>query len=205
MKKTLALLLCSAFLPSLASAAMNGQILNCDTPNPTYPSNCVDNWALDLLDESKNAIEAAKAAGSKLPRDRKHYFNGDGTGVHIFILDTGVYDANPEFKKLDAPSTPRTGAKYREYLHRDRDGGSHGTRVAGIAAGVKFGIAKDATLHPIISNGDIGLDAVDGPALLDRLDWVKKQVTEYGAKPAVLNMSFNLSTVGLDATKEANR
>src|SRR5687767_6410786 len=73
----------------------DGQILNCNAPHPTQPEGCVDNWALDLIDENKTAIQNASGA---LPRDRKHYFDGNGTGVHVFILDTGVDGTNPDFK-----------------------------------------------------------------------------------------------------------
>ncbi|HEX5761455.1 MAG TPA: S8 family serine peptidase [Thermoanaerobaculia bacterium] len=170
-----------------ASAAMNGQILNCDAPNPTQPQNCVDNWALDLLDESKTAIETAPGA---LPRDRKHYFDGDGTGVHIFILDTGVDGTNPDFKTLGNPAGSRLGLQYPGYLNIDGGSSSHGTRVAGLAAGLQYGVAKGATIHPIYTAGSI--NPTGGDALLARLDWVLSQVRDYAMKPAVLNMSFNI-------------
>ena len=175
---------------------MNGQILNCDSPNPAFPSGCVDNWALDVLDASKTEIQNAKANGWNLPRDRKYYFDGDGTGVHIFILDTGVYSENPEFKKLDSPTVSRIG-DFTSLGNRDNNPASHGTRVAGLAAGVRFGIAKDATLNLVRSTTKLSISPTRGPALLACLTWIEEKVNN-GAKPAVLNMSFNIPTTGID-------
>jgi subtilisin family serine protease len=175
------------FLSANAFGVMNGQIINCDTPDPLQPQNCVDNWALDLLDESKTAIETAPAA---LPRDHKHYFDGTGTGVHVFMLDTGIDGNNPDFKTLGNPSQTRFGEVYGGFNIIDGDGGSHGTRTAALVAGLQYGVAKNATLHPIYTAGSI--KNTGGDQILDRLNWVYDRVTINGLKPAVLNMSFNI-------------
>jgi len=176
------------FLSTQVFAAMNGQIINCDAPHPTQPQNCVDNWALDLLDESKTAIETAPAA---LPRDRKHYFDGTGAGVHVFMIDTGIDGNNPDFKVLGNPSQNRFGEGYYA-INNDGDGsGSHGTRTAALAAGLQYGVAKGATLHSIRS-ADVIAGSNGGDGILDRLNWVYDKVTINGLKPAVLNMSFNI-------------
>lgn len=175
------------FLSANAFAAMNGQIINCDVPDPLQPQNCVDNWALDLLDESKTAIETAPAA---LPRDHKHYFDGTGAGVHVFMMDTGIEGANPDFKVLGNPSQNRFGDIYPPYSLVDNDPASHGTRTAALVAGLKYGVAKGAMIHQIYSN-DV-LESNKGVEILDRLNWVYNKVTINGLKPAVLNMSFNI-------------
>jgi subtilisin family serine protease len=166
-------------------AAMNGQILNCDAPHPSQPQNCVDNWALDVLDESKTALQSTAGA---LPRDRKHYFDATGAGVHIFILDTGVDHTNPDFLVLGDPLHNRFRSSFGFTV--DGSSASHGTRVAGLAAGLQFGVAKGALIHPINSLGLIVPSG--GEALLARLDWIYEQVTIFGQWPAVLNMSFNI-------------
>ena len=170
-----------------ASAAMNGQILNCDAPHPTQPQNCVDNWALDLLDESKAAIESAPA---ELPRDRKHYFDGTGAGVHVFMMDSGIDGTNPDFKVLGNPSSDRFGERFGTFNNIDSDGGSHGTRTAALVAGLQYGVAKGATIHPVYTYGSINNKG--GDQILARLDWILDRVVNFGYKPAVLNMSFNI-------------
>ncbi len=189
MKKTLPWmlpLLLLLFAPR-AQAAMNGQILNCDTPNPLQPASCVDNWALDVLDENKTALETAPGA---FPRDRKHYFDATGAGVHIFLIDTGIDGTNPDFKVLGNAAQTRFGSVYNNFNIIDGDSGSHGTRTAGLAAGLQYGVAKGATLHPIYTAGSIR--NTGGAEILDRLSWVYDQVVNKGQRPAVLNMSFNI-------------
>jgi subtilisin family serine protease len=177
------------FLSTHAFAAMNGQIINCDEPNPLQPQYCVDNWALDLLDENKTAIETAPAA---LPRDHKHYFDGTGAGVHIFMMDTGIDGNNPDFKVLGNPSQNRFGESYYGDFITEGDGqGSHGTRTAALAAGLQYGVAKGATIHAIRS-ADVISGQNGGNGILERLNWIYDKVTINGLRPAVLNMSFNI-------------
>lgn len=177
---------CTLLLAPASLAQMNGQFIECDAPHPTQPAQCPDNWALDVLDESKTAIQSATGA---LPRDRKHYFSGTGAGVHVFMFDTGVDHTNPDFKTLDNPSLSRLGAAYED-LAGDGNGGSHGTRTASFAAGLQYGVAKGATIHPIRSSNL--LNSQSGSALLARLNWVYDRVTLDNMRPAVMNMSFNL-------------
>lgn len=187
MKKTLLWMLPLLLFAPIAQAAMNGQILNCDAPNPLQPTSCVDNWALDVLDESKTALETAPGA---FPRDRKHYFDGTGAGVHIFLIDTGIDGTNPDFKVLGNAAQNRFGSVYNNFNIIDGDSGSHGTRTAGLAAGLQYGVAKGATIHPIYTAGSI--KSTGGADILARLNWVYDEVVNKGARPAVLNMSFNI-------------
>jgi subtilisin family serine protease len=184
MKRYLCGAILALFLAPAALAQMNGQLIDCDMPHPTQPADCPDNWALDALDESKAGISGV----APLPRDRKHYFAGTGAGVHIFMLDTGIDSTNPDFKVLDNPAGSRLGLAYGTLS--DPEGGSHGTRTASLAAGLRYGVAKGATLHQVKASGVIRANR--GDALLDRLNWIYDRVTLDNLKPAVLNMSFNI-------------
>lgn len=179
-KTPLLLMLLLSALP--AEGQMTGQIINCDNPNPNQPQFCVDNWALDLLDENRVAIEQAPG---RLPRDRKHYFERTGTGVHIFIVDTGIDSTNPDFKTLGNQAASRLSVRYGGTT--DSDSGSHGTRVAGLAAGLQYGVAKNAIIHNVYKGSP-----AQPSWLLDGLNWIYDQVTVQGLRPAVINMSFNM-------------
>lgn len=179
-------------LSSAALAQMNGQMIECDNPDPTQPQKCPDNWALDALDESKTAIQSSTGA---LPRNQQHYFAGTGAGVHIFIFDTGVDHTNPDFKALDNPAQSRMGVPY--FATTDGHSGSHGTRVASLAGGLQYGVAKGAILHAVYSHGS--LQSHRGADLLNRLNWIYDRVTLDNMSPAVLNMSFNLPRPITDA------
>jgi subtilisin family serine protease len=110
-----------------------------------------------------------------------HYndFGFNGSGIHIYILDTGIRTSHHEF-------TGRIGAG-TSTLDTDasvQDCNGHGTHVASTAAGTKFGVAKGAIVHPVrvldcAGNGTIA-DVIQG------LDFVRANVAAF---PAVANMS----------------
>lgn len=190
--KSACLAILLAALPTTPGAAqMTGQILNCDSPNPAQPQLCVDNWALDVLDESKTALQQATGP---LPRDRKHYFERTGTGVHIFVMDTGIAPRNPDFMTLGNAALSRVGESLGT---ADTDSASHGTRVTGLAAGLQFGVAKNATIHSVFKGA-----ATQPDQLLDALNWIYDRVVDGNMRPAVLNMSFNVPVPVVDPRPE---
>lgn len=118
-----------------------------------------------------------------LPLNDGFSYHYSGTGVHVYILDTGVETNVGEFDgRVGAGhSCASEGGPYES-----RDDFGHGTAVASVAVGTTFGVAKNATLHSVRISGSTGLGSTSSSRIVCGLDWVKANAI----KPAVVNLSF---------------
>ncbi|PRY61079.1 S8 family serine peptidase [Glycomyces artemisiae] len=124
-------------------------------------------WGIDRIDQLD------------LPLDGSYEYLGDGTGVHAYIVDTGINASHSEF-------TGRVGAGY-DFIQNDstpQDGNGHGTHVAGTVGGTTYGVAKNVTLHAVrvLDNSGSGTTA----GVVNGINWVAANAVE----PAVANMSL---------------
>ena len=128
-------------------------------------------WGIDRTDQRS------------LPLNGTYVYNADGTGVTVYIIDTGISFTHTEFggravTGVDEVTPGGTAA----------DCHGHGTGVASLVGGAKYGVAKNVRL--------VAVRVVDCSAtvttstVLAGVDWV----TAHRTLPAVANMSM---TVGL--------
>ncbi len=152
------------------------QSIDCVDPNPQNAAGvCTDNWGLDRIDQ----------AGTT--RDGLYHFEATGAGVHIYFIDTGLYAAHQEF-------TGRIGAGYNTATESadtsDCASWSHGTHVAGIAAGKTYGIAKSATLHSVKM---WDCSTIESSNIVQAFEWIYNHHNPATQGPAVVNISMNNS------------
>jgi hypothetical protein len=134
-------------------------------------------WGIDRVDQAN------------LPLNSTYTWNVDGTGVHAYIIDTGMRLTHSQF-------TGRVGNGFDSVTAGGNaaDCHGHGTHVAGTVGGTTHGIAKNVTLHPVrvLDCQGSGTDA----GVIAGIDWV----TANHVKPAVANMSLG---GGASATLDA--
>ncbi len=126
-------------------------------------------WGLDRIDQRT------------LPLSNSFSSPSSGAGVSVYVIDTGIDAAHPEFGGRVAPGFDAIdGGDGRT------DCNSHGTHVAGTVGSTTYGVAKAATLVPIRVLGCDGSGTYAG--VIAGLDWIAQNRTS-GAK-AIANMSL---------------
>ncbi len=126
-------------------------------------------WGIDRIDQRG------------LPLNGEYQPPNDGTGIHAYIIDTGVDTDHAEF-------TGRVGEGFSAFddSFGSGDDHGHGTHVAGTVGGTTYGAAKAVIVHPVrvLQNGS-GTDE----DVIRGVDWVTAHVQANGW-PAVANMSL---------------
>jgi len=103
-----------------------------------------------------------------------------GSGVDIYVIDTGIYTAHTQFG-----GRASWGATFGGYANADGNG--HGTHVSGTAAGSQFGVAKNANLIAVKVLSDSGSGA--WADVISGLNWVASAVAASG-RPSIATMSL---------------
>ncbi len=122
-------------------------------------------WGQDRIDDRN------------LPLDGTFSATGDGTGVHAYVIDTGLRESHNDF-------AGRVGQGFDAVGGGVNDCNGHGTHVAGTVAGTTYGVAPDATVHGVRVLGCNGSGSNSG--VIAGVDWVAANAIQ----PAVANMSL---------------
>ncbi len=124
-------------------------------------------WGLDRIDQRN------------LPLNSSYTYNTDGTGVTVYIIDTGIRFDHQEF-------SGRASSGY-DFIDNDTDASDcdgHGTHVAGTVGGTTVGVAKNVALKAVRVLNCTGSGSYS--VVIAGVDWVKN----YHTSPAVANMSL---------------
>jgi subtilisin family serine protease len=162
----------AARLPAAAARALaaNPRVLSVESDRlvlATDSQNPVPSWGLDRIDQRLRPLDGA------------YTYANAGAGVNVYILDSGIRITHAEFggRAVGAYTAVNDG-------WGTNDCRGHGTHVAAIVAGARFGVAKAARLHSIRVLDCNGTGTSSG--FIAGIDWV----TRNRVLPAVANMSL---------------
>jgi subtilisin family serine protease len=109
--------------PDVVSVSTDG-IIHVATTQPNPPS-----WGLDRVDQAY------------LPMNNAYTYTNTGTGVTVFILDSGIWLTHADFS-----GRALTGEDEITPGGSAGDCNGHGTHVAGTVGGADYGVAKNVNL-----------------------------------------------------------
>ncbi|KAJ3359364.1 hypothetical protein GGF31_004138 [Allomyces arbusculus] len=161
------------FSPSLVDKLKkSSKVATVEPVVPVYASGSQSGATWGLVRISERALDLTKPYV---------YPNSAGSGVDVYIVDTGIYTAHPDFGGRAKWGTTTCDDCV------DEDDNGHGTHVAGTVASKTYGVAKSANVIAVKVLGGDGSGTNEG--VIAGINYVAAQAKAKG-KTVAANMSL---------------
>lgn len=145
-----------------------------------------------------------------------YVYQNDAKGVRIYILDTGIRTSHTEFQGragavvLDCVAASVAGLCGAQITNpNQQDCNGHGTEVASLVAGARYGVAKNASLAGIIvlNSGSTGSGCSGGntSTVAMGINYVIDREMANWNGPQIINLSITSTMVALDLDNAVSR
>ncbi|HEU4560154.1 MAG TPA: S8 family peptidase, partial [Longimicrobium sp.] len=144
-----------------------------DRPVQLFTTMLFPVWGLDRIDEPS------------LPLSSTFTYTNNGTGVTVYVLDTGVRKTHNQFGgRADYIANGLGGNFVGDAAVNAEDCHGHGTHVAGTVGGIGYGVAKNVQIRAgrVVDCGGNGTTSM----VISAMQWIYAN----GVKPGVVNMSL---------------
>ena len=128
-------------------------------------------WGIDRIDQRA------------LPLSGTYTYNADGTGVTVYIIDTGI-----NFTHVEYAGRASTGIDEITSGGTAADCNGHGSHVSGTVGGTTYGVAKQVKLVAVRVLNCSGSGTNSG--VIAGIDWVTAQKKASPSVPSAANMSL---------------
>lgn len=153
-------------------------------PLPQSPQQPAPSWALDRIDQRGPILDGSFA-----------FPTSAGSGVHIYVLDTGILGGilGAAGAHVELDGRIGDGVDLVTPSTQGNDCAGHGTFVASLAAGTTLGVAKRAMVHPVrvLDCGEGGSSST----VIAGINWVTADHLAHPGQKSIANMSLTLNGV----------
>ena len=172
-------------------------------------------WGLDSIDGTSMPGAAPNTATGRT--NGLYQFNGTGTGVNAYVIDSGINTQHAEFgtppfvsratqaadciRNVDCRQGPASAftdqfCQSNGPNTSNNDCSGHGTHVAAILGGNTFGVAKAVNIRSvkvcITSSFPVTATVCPSSAVIAGVNWVTSQHQTDSSVPKVVNMSLGI-------------